>query len=294
MTMRSNTQAKRSLLCILALTTLLAGSCDSTVTPAGASEPNLLTYSRIDEAWALSDGRGATVAILDWQFDLRGHEAEKYVMPVSVVPGDEIGSLKPWHGEWMAEIVHVVAPGAKIIPIRTRRLSDRSYQPYVIAGIRYAADHGADVVTNSMGPLRQTDELRAAIDYAEQRGTLFVNVHPEIVSTNDRGATSCAAGECDTRIIHAGVVSVPDHPVRPSRNRDIHTWPYDLEANWDDGWGYSNAPPTVAGVVALMASVNPDLTPADIRRILVDTAVMKGGFKVLDAWSAASQAAASR
>ena len=46
----------------------------------------------------------------------------------------------------------------------------------------------------------------------------------------------CGVGECDGRIVHAGVVSVPEHPVTPHPSRDVYTWPYDLDAKFEDGW----------------------------------------------------------
>ncbi|MEX2663427.1 MAG: hypothetical protein WD227_15965, partial [Vicinamibacterales bacterium] len=38
----------------------------------------------------------------------------------------------PWHGEWMAKIVHAVAPDARIIPINARTLTQRDYQTSVL------------------------------------------------------------------------------------------------------------------------------------------------------------------
>ena len=49
-----------------------------------------------------------------------------------------------------------------------------------------------------------------------------------------------------------------------------------------DGWGYSNGPPVVVGVIALMKSVNPDLTSEEIRRIIKETFYEHEGFSVLD------------
>ena len=50
----------------------------------------------------------------------------------------------------------------------------------------------------------------------------------------------------------------------------------------------------MAGVVALMKSVNPDLSPKEIRRIIVETAYNKEGFKVLDAEAAVKKAMSSK
>jgi subtilisin family serine protease len=190
----------------------------------------------------------------------------------------------------MAAIVHEIAPESKIIPIQARGLKDKNYQEYLIKGIYYAADHGAVAVSSSMGPTKQSDELRKAIDYAEEKGMVFIDVHPERVIGADGKLRLCETGECDPRIIHPGVVSVPDYPVDPEPNRDIYTWPYDLDASYEDGWGYSNAPPTVMGVIALMKGVSPKLTPAQVRDIIKTTASEKNGFRVLDAQAAVSAA----
>jgi subtilisin family serine protease len=50
----------------------------------------------------------------------------------------------------------------------------------------------------------------------------------------------------------------------------------------------------VAGVIALVKSANPRLSPQQIRDLLVQTAYDRGGFKVLDAEAAVRAAIASR
>jgi len=256
--------------------TLSAGKNDRDA----ASKTSFITFSNIDKAWSYSQGENTKVAVLDWLFDMSDEASSKYVNPISLVPNQKIGFGKPWHGEWMAQIVHQVAPKAKIIPIRARPVSDNEqdadgrniYEKYLVEGIRFAADQGVVAVTNSMGPVTQCEELQAAIDYAEQKGTIFVNVHPEL-----------KAKEYDKRIIHSGIVSVPRHPASPEPYRDIYVWPYQENPVYKDGWGYSNGPPIVAGVIALMKSANPKLTPEQIRSIIYKTARMQNGFRVLDA-----------
>ena len=65
----------------------------------------LITYSKIDKAQEICNGENIKVAIIDWQFDLNGKAAKKYIYPVSKVPGEEIGALKSWHYEWMAGVI---------------------------------------------------------------------------------------------------------------------------------------------------------------------------------------------
>jgi hypothetical protein len=71
-------------------------------------------------------------------------------------------------------------------------------------------------------------------------------------------------------------------------------WPYDLDARYEDGWGFSNAPPTVAGVIALVLSANRSLPTGEVRRLLIETAGLRDGFRVLDAEAAVAAAVARR
>jgi hypothetical protein len=262
--------------------------------PPRNTESDLIAFSRIDKAWTHSRGANVTVAVIDWQFDPKAAAAAKVVFATSMVPGERIGDLKPWHGAWMVDIVHRIAPEARIIPIVGRSLKQAGYQESLILGIRYAAEHGAVAVTSSMGPVTQSPALREAIDFAEQHGTLFVDVHPENVAAAGGKFTLCGAGECDRRIVHPGVVSVPEHPVQPHPSRDVYTWPYDLDAKFEDGWGFSNGPPILGGVIALAKSANPRLSPQQIRELLVQTAYDRNGFKVVDAEAAVKAALAIR
>ncbi len=297
--MRRETRTRRfapldptSLTIAVAIILLLGSAIACSKKPPRDTRSDIIRFSGIDRAWSFSKGRDVSVAVIDWQFDMHSKAAGRFIHPTSVVPDEPIGEMKPWHGGWMATLVNQVAPEAKIIPINARSLRHREYQEFLVLGIKYAADHGAAAVSSSMGPVRQTSELREAIDYAEQRGTIFVNVHPESITTAEQSVRPCAAGECDARIVHTGIVSVPAHPLRPEAARNVYTWPYDLDSSYQDGWGFSNAPPVVAGVIALMKSARPDLSPAQIRDVLTKTGSDREGFKVVDAEAAVKAALA--
>jgi hypothetical protein len=252
------------------------------------AKTNFITFSKIDKAQGFSKGEGTKVAICDWLFDMRGQATNRYVEAASMVPGEPVGADKPWHGEWMAEIVHQTAPACKIIPIRARK-DKYDYEQYLIKGIRYAADHGAVAVSSSMGPLDETEELREAVEYAEKKGTLFINVHP-IGKYGKWAEWKTEPDKTDCQIVCSGPVSVPWHAVPSESGRDVCVWPYALTHHFLDDWGCSVGPPIVAGVVALMKSTNPFLTPQQIKEIIVKTAFIKGGFRVLDAEAAVKAA----
>jgi serine protease len=262
--------------------------------PAKNTQTDLIAFSHIDKAWADSKGAGVTVAVVDWQFDAHAAAAANFVSATSLVPGERMGDLKPWHGAWMVDIVHRIAPEAKIIPIIGRSVKQAGYQDSVLLGIRYAAEHGAAVITSSMGPVRRSEALRDAIDFAESHGTLFVNVHPENVAADAGAFKPCSARECDPRIVRAGIVSVPEHPVKPDPARLVYTWPYSLDTTYQDDWGFSMGPPIVGGAIALMKAVNPALSPHQLRDLLAQTADLRDGFRVLNAEAAVKAAMAAR
>jgi subtilisin family serine protease len=150
------------------------------------------------EAWARgATGAGAVVAVVDTGVDLQHPDLKsKLVAGKDLVaaggpdcpagPQDENG-----HGTHVAGIAAAVtnngigvagmAPDASIMPVRVLDAEGSGSNDTVVAGIRWAADHGADVINLSLGelpivgqlePLNQ--DIEAAVDHAWQRGSLVV------------------------------------------------------------------------------------------------------------------------
>ena len=78
------------------------------------------------------------------------------------------------HGTMVAGVVHLVAPTARIMPLKafdgdgTANLSD------ILRAIYYAADNGARVVNMSFSLLTPSIELADAVDYANEKGAIMV------------------------------------------------------------------------------------------------------------------------
>lgn len=119
-----------------------------------------LSKIRADKAWSASKGSGVVVAIIDTGVDLNHPDLKgRLVGGVDLVnggsPQDDNG-----HGTFMAGIVAAstgngegvasVAPSAKIMPVKV--LDDEGVgEPETVAdGIRWAVDHGADVINLSL------------------------------------------------------------------------------------------------------------------------------------------------
>jgi subtilisin family serine protease len=194
-----------------------------------------------------------------------------------------------------------ICPRCKILPVRVHGSSNLG----IAEAFRYAVAQGADVITNSWGYAPRTsrrgesavdEAVRDAIDSAARdgrggRGTVVVF-----------GMTNEAVDNCGT---HADIsalesvvaVGVSDHndriggsgfgacmdlvaPAKPERRGTAGSATTDRAGvdGYADGdyftvfGGTSAAAPLVAGIAGLLLSLNPELTRADLTRILEHTA----------------------
>ncbi len=158
-----------------------------------------------EEAWATTTGAGAVVAVVDSGVDLNHPDLEANLVPgatfIECDPScgngdwrgpDGVGDDLDEHGTHVSGIVAAVtdngtgvagtAPDAKVMPIKALEEGSGSFED-IANGIRYAVDHGADVVNLSLGALPGTQALTLtgletsvteAITYAGERGVLVV------------------------------------------------------------------------------------------------------------------------
>jgi subtilisin family serine protease len=164
-----------------------------------------------------------------------------------------------------------VAWGCQIMPIRVTDTQGNATYSAIASGITYAADHGARVA-NASFDAAESATITAAAQYLQSTG----------------GILTVAAGNDGT------VASSPDNPYLLTVSATDAT---DALASWSNtgsnvdlsapgvqiettvrgggyGWGSgtSFAAPIVAGVAALVISVNPGLTASQVRSILEQSA----------------------
>jgi len=177
-----------------------------------------------------------------------------------------------------------VAPNAKIMPVRVLAAFGRGSVNNVAAGIRYAADNGANVINLSLGnDFVPSDVVNNAIQYANNKGSVVViaagnlgDIQPAYPARN-ADSWGIAVGSIDVRGRMADISnragSRPlDYLVAPGVEI-VSTTPdedYELRS------GTSFATPHVAGVAALVLNANPTLTPAQVEYILTTTANRNG------------------
>src|SRR6185503_13111592 len=78
------------------------------------------------------------------------------------------------HGTFIAGLISLLAPGARIMPIRALGSDGTADAFSVASAIKYAADNHAQVINLSFGSPTDSTVLRDAIDYARQRGAVLV------------------------------------------------------------------------------------------------------------------------
>ncbi|MEG4291934.1 S8 family serine peptidase [Microcoleus sp. C2C3] len=177
-----------------------------------------------------------------------------------------------------------VAYNAKIMPVRVLDTLGEGELNNVAAGIRYAADNGANVINLSIGnEFYPSNLVNAAIEYANNKGSVVVIAagnsgfsQPDYPARNaDRWGIAVGSIDINGRMADTSnrAGSTPlDYLVAPGV--DIYsTTPYN---NYESETGTSMAAPHVAGVAALVLSTNPTLTPAQVEYILTTTANRNG------------------
>ncbi|MEG4112997.1 MULTISPECIES: S8 family serine peptidase [unclassified Microcoleus] len=176
-----------------------------------------------------------------------------------------------------------VAYSAKIMPVRVSAFGEGDWNN-LAAGIRYAADNGANVINLSRGSeFSSSTQVNDAIQYANNKGSVVVmaagnsgDIQPAYPARNaDRLGIAVGSIDVRGRMADSSNRAGPrplDYLVAPGVEI-VSTTPDD---DYEIETGTSFATPHVAGVAALVLNANPTLTPAQVEYILTTTANRNG------------------
>ncbi|MEV0643808.1 S8 family serine peptidase [Phytomonospora sp. NPDC050363] len=268
-------------------------------------------------AWAAGhDGTGVKVAVLDTGADATHPDlAGRIALSESFVPGEEttdgqghgthVAATIAGSGDGSQGLRKGVAPGAELLVGKVLDNGGSGQASWIIAGMEWAAQQGADVISMSLGGDTSTpdDIMSDAVDtLTTEYGSLFV-----IAAGNSgpRGTTIGSPGTADSALTVGAVDKsdglasfssrgprVGDNGLKPeitapgvgiiaarAKGTSLGT---PVDEYYSSLNGTSMATPHVAGAAAIMKQLHPGLTPAQLKNALVSTAKNHAGYTVYE------------
>ncbi|MCX6571516.1 MAG: S8 family peptidase [Candidatus Aminicenantes bacterium] len=241
-------------------------------------------------AWdAVKGDPEVVIAIVDTGVDMTHPDlAAKVVSPGhDFANNDDDATDDHWHGTHVAGIAAAdtnnavgiagVAWNCKILPVKVTEADGTGFYSWIIDGIIWATDQGADVINLSMGGDYDDPFLEDACKYAYDHGVVVV-----ASAGNDTAAVSYPAAY-DSYVLAVAATDYNDEVA------DFSNFGPEVDVaapgvyilgpapQWFVGEGYlpylfasgtSQAAPHVSGMAALIKSLKPELQPAEIMKII--------------------------
>jgi subtilisin family serine protease len=196
------------------------------------------------------------------------------------------------HGTMTAGIVHLVAPQAKIMPLKSFKADGTGYNSDILRAIYYAVKNGAKVLNMSFDYPTYSPELANAIKYANGKGVISVasagndgqkvSVYPgALPSVIDVASTS----NSDIQSVFTNYGAPPVWIAAPGEGV-MTTYPWGTYAA---GWGTSFSAPFASGTAALMLGINGNCTSSKVASGLAQAASISNpqlGYGRLDTYRA--------
>jgi len=257
-------------------------------------------------AWPMSTGSSTlTIAIVDTGIDL-GHPdlAAKIVAGYDFVNKDDNPSDDDGHGTHVAGIagaisdnilgVAGVAWNPRLMPVKVLDSEGSGWYSDIAAGITWAADHGARIINLSLTGGSANSTLQNAVNYAYDKGCLIVAAagndyeHGNPVKYPAAFPHVVAVAATTYKDEHASYsetgsyvdLAAPGGDSTSSSDPDPYHWImstyWRAQASYAQIVGTSQAAPHVAGLAALIWSVNPNLSPEQVESVMESTAVDLG------------------
>jgi len=198
------------------------------------------------------------------------------------------------HGTMVAGIIHLVAPQAQIMPLKSFQANGTGYLSDILRAVYYGVQHNAKILNMSFDFPKYSLEMKYAVEFADAFSAICVaavgndgentTVYPAGYTGLVMGVASTSADDTRSTFSNYG----PDVWVAAPGEAIITTYPFGTYAA---GWGTSFSTPFVSGAVALLLSLSPIVNQQGAARALsaaqqISPALGKGRIDLYQALSA--------
>jgi subtilisin family serine protease len=277
-----------------------------------------LTTIQAEEAWIISKGKGAVIAVVDTGLnynhpginsniefnsqdpddgnDEDGNGFADDFMGWDFINGDKLPFDDEGHGSHVSGLIASsimgVAPQAKIIPIKALNAAGSSDLATITGAIFYAVDSGAQIINASIGfsdMAAAPVQLLKALQYAKSKNVLFISaagngdasgigydikIHPDYpaafqddnliaVAATARGKIT-SYSNFSNEFVQLGAPGGDElEPLFSLATQNANNQIFAPMV------GTSMATPVTCGVAALILGANPNLSPLEIKTILM-------------------------
>jgi hypothetical protein len=205
-----------------------------------------------------------------WGWDFVDHDSNP--LEVAEDPNQTVAG----HGTFVAGLVTLLAPDAKILPVRAFPADGVSNAFTVASAVKYAAEHGANVINLSLGSPEISELLQSAIEDARKRGIIVVAA---VGNDNDEKVLQFPSTMADVLAVAAielsGAKSAFSNfgahvDVCAPGSKLVSAYPGSHEESFAVWSGTSFAAPLAAAEAALIFSTDPK--NPDVKKLIEDTA----------------------
>src|SRR5881396_3861670 len=247
--------------------------------PTDPLYPNQWALAKIgwDQVFgAVTPTGSAIVAILDTGIDALHPDLAGNVIPGMSILDGSAGTTDPsGHGTWVAGIVAartdtaplegiagVAYAGVRVMPVTVLDVNGLGQDSDVIAGVIWAADHGADVIVMAFSSPGFSQNLQDAIDYAWSKNVVLVAatgndaLNTPTFPAGDRGVMGVSGTDPSDTLVPfssygpSAFIAAPATEIQTTTTGDAYTVIS----------GTSASAAIVAGAAAFMKAVDPTLT----------------------------------